>query len=189
MSFKPRIVRPDGPERSPGFILVAVPGTEMSVEITEAQRVRLREWVPHFVDGHLEYFPPAGTVLGRPLPPPPFPVCWEEHPPLVQRLLLAMLRSEEVAHGDAGGYRPEDWYAFLEERVVPLVIRVGRICRNGHVDLSARSPEREFVVAAPRLPGAAMVRPKAGPALATGWRERLSSPPRVAVPSGAVVEL
>ena len=76
------------------------------MEITEAQRVRLREWVPHFVDGHLEYFPPAGTVLGRPLPPPPFPVCWEEHPPLVQRLLLAMLRSEEVAHGDAGGTGP-----------------------------------------------------------------------------------
>lgn len=189
MSFKPRVVGPDDPGRSPGFILVAVPGTEMSLEITEAQRVRLREWVPHFVDGYLEYFPPAGTVPGRPLPPPPFPECWEEHPALVQRLLLALLRSEEVAHGAAGGYRPEDWITFLEERVVPLVIRVGRICRNGHVDLTARPPEREFVVAAPRLPGAAMVRPKAGPALATGWRERLSIRPRAAVPSERVVEL
>ena len=106
MSFEPRIVRPEDSGRSPGFILVAVPGTEMSLEMTEAQRVRLREWVPHFVEGHLEYFPPTGTVPGRPLPPPPFPECWEEHPALVQRLRLALLRSEEVAHGDAGGTGP-----------------------------------------------------------------------------------
>ena len=151
-----------------------------SPQVAAALNAEFMEWVEHFQIEHIDLFPPTGRILGRPLPPPPFPRdCWWLHPLLVQRLRRAMTRDKQVAGGNAkDGYRAEDLDAYVDERLLPVIHHIGRVCRNGHVDLSASEPVQEFVPSRPSLPGQPVLRPKAGPPAAVGWRAYVVRSPR-----------
>jgi hypothetical protein len=78
-------------------------------------------WLSHFLGEDAHRFPAPGTVLGRPAPPPSFPQCWDEHAELVVQLQLLKLRPDQIEDGDTdGGYQIEDWFAFLDDRLLPL---------------------------------------------------------------------
>jgi hypothetical protein len=155
------------------FFVVPDPGT-ISPQIQRARAALLWEWVNgRYRPAHLHRFPPKGTVMDRGVPPP-FPECAPEHPELVMRFQVAKLRSDELEDGTAEGYTPEDWHHYNEHLLLPLIVRIGRLCRNGHVDLTLVPRAPEMSIVPPPLPGAAPPRPQAGPAPAAGWRGYLT---------------
>jgi hypothetical protein len=94
---------------------------------------------------------------------------------LVVLLQLLKLRADQTADGDMdGGYQIEDWFAFLDDRLLPLVRLIGRICRHGHVDVTAPRHPADVSITPPPLPGATAPGPQAGPPLAPPWSACLS---------------
>ena len=145
-----------------------------------ARHAVLEQWVDAtYRPAYIDHFPPPGRVTGRPAPPLPFPECYPEHPQLVSKLQLMKDRADQLAAGTTDdGYRPEDWHRDNETLLLPEIALVARLCRAGHVALLAPERELEVPVSPPGLPGRVVPRPKAGPAVPTGWREYIPSPIR-----------
>ena len=107
----------------------------------------LRGWLSHF----LREDAPASLRRAPSRPPRStafFSPVLEEHAELVVQLQLLKRRADQIEDGDMdGGDEIEDWFAFLDDRPLPLVRLIGRICRHGHLDVTAPRHRAEVSIA------------------------------------------
>jgi hypothetical protein len=107
--------------------------------------------------------------------PPPFPVCWRQHPALVGLLWMMKHLHDRVARGGADVADVLAWYDLFDRMVAMATTIATLTCADAvHSDVSVE-PERAPLVmsSAPPLPGRPQPLTPAAPPPPEAWRERL----------------